>query len=125
MDTVIVVAICSLIVGYMIGRSVTNLLNTIAFRELLKDLGVSDGELDKLRKQLNDEPISDDPNDLEQVEVKLEQHHGVIYAYRVKDDQFLGQGADREELIEALKKNLTDVRLIIREDNGAKLIQNA
>jgi hypothetical protein len=41
------------------------------------------------------------------------------------DDQFLGQGKTREELIEHLKKNLSNVRVIVAEENGAKLIQNA
>jgi hypothetical protein len=57
------------------------------------------------------------------MEIKLEQHQGVIYAYRIDDGQFLGQGVDRDELIESLKKNLANVRLIIAEEHGAKLIR--
>jgi hypothetical protein len=128
MDTLILIMI-AVIFGYMVGRSVSNLINAMTFREILKDLGIKDADIEKLREKLDsDEPIKDSITgeiELTPLEIKLEQHQGVIYAYRVKDDQFLGQGKNRDELIESLKKNLTNVRVIVAEENGAKLIQNA
>jgi hypothetical protein len=98
------------------------------FQKILKELGVTDQQLKKLARDhgmgVEEAKPSIDEPELTSVEIKLEQHQGVIYAYRIDDDQFLGQGADRDELIESLKKNLTNVRLIIAEEHGAKLIKS-
>jgi hypothetical protein len=116
MDTIALV-IFGFIVGYLMGKAVANWTNTLAFREILKDLGIKDSDIQKLRE-------SPDNDDLDQLEVKIEQHQGQLYAFRLDNDQFLGQGASREELIESLKGKLNNVRVIVSEEHGAKLIQN-
>ncbi len=117
------------VIGYIVGKAVANWTNTVAFRELLKDLNISDAQLMKVKakidRDLQEATGAPEEVELTPVEIKIEQHQGQLYAFRLDNDQFLGQGKDREELIEHLKKNLTNVRLIIAEDNGAKLIQNA
>jgi hypothetical protein len=60
---------------------------------------------------------------LEPVEITLEQHQGVIYAYRKDTQQFLGQGTDRQGLIDSISKRMTDVRLIIDNADGADLLR--
>lgn len=117
MDTIALV-IFGFIVGYLMGKAVANWTNTLAFREILKDLGIKDSDIQKLRE----DPVEDD---LDQLEVKIEQHQGVLYAFRLDNDQFLGQGTSREELIESLKGKLNNVRVVVSEEHGAKLIQNA
>jgi hypothetical protein len=108
-----------LIVGYWLGKLITNALNTISFREILKDLGVTQQQMDQLRERaLNDSS----EQQLEEIEVKLEQHQGQIYAFRVDNDQFLGQGPDRESLLQRLTETMTDVRIIIAKEHGADLI---
>jgi hypothetical protein len=57
------------------------------------------------------------------LEVTIEQHQGVLYAYRKDTKQFLGQGTDREGLIDSISKRMTDVRLIIDQQDGADLLQ--
>jgi hypothetical protein len=47
----------------------------------------------------------------------------VIYAYRKDTKQFLGQGTDRQTLIDSIAKRMTDVRLIIDSADGADLLQ--
>jgi len=116
MDTIALV-IFGFIVGYLMGKAVANWTNTLAFREILKDLGIKDSDIQKLRES----PADDD---LDQLEVKIEQHQGQLYAFRLDNDQFLGQGSSREELIESLKGKLNNVRVIVSEEHGAKLIQN-
>jgi hypothetical protein len=53
----------------------------------------------------------------------LEQHQGVLYAYRKDNSQFLGQGTDQAGLIDSISKRMTDVRLIIDQQDGADLLQ--
>lgn len=115
------------IVAFWLGSKLSTIWNRIVFREVLKDLGVTDRQIQKLAQDRGldytdpEEDVSAEP-ELASMEVKLEQHHDMIYAFRLDNDQFLGQGKDREQLIESLKKNLRDVRLIIAEEHGARLI---
>jgi hypothetical protein len=110
--------ILALLIGIWIGRTVTNALNQMVFKQILEDLKVTDKELMELRDQ-------DDEEDDSIVEIKLEQHQGQIYAFRKDTDQFLGQGPDREQLIERLKTSFTGkITLIVREEDGADLIKS-
>ena len=116
-------------IGWWAGSAWTAMVLRSGFQKILKELGVTDQQMIKLARDngigVEDpkESSADEP-ELASVEIKLEQHLGVIYAYRLKDNQFLGQGADRDELIESLKKNLANVRLIIAEEHGARLIKS-
>lgn len=117
------------VIGYMVGKAVANWTSAMAFKEILNDLGISNAQLMKVKAKI-DQDLQDAtgaPGEVEltPVEIKIEQHQGQLYAFRKDNDQFLGQGKTREELIEHLKQNLTNVRLIIAEEDGAKLIQNA
>lgn len=111
-----------LVIGFWLGKIVTNAINTISFREILKDLNVTEQQLRDLRRDLDD-PDSESPA-AAVIEVKLEQHGDTIYAYRKDNDQFLGQGPDREALIERLRQNLTNARVVIAKEDGADLIRN-
>lgn len=115
--------------GCWIGSAVSRAWMALSFREILKDLGVTDQQLRRLAEK-NDIKLSPEkPRDsitgevtLTPIEIRIEEHNGCLYAYRLDNGLFLGQGPDREQLIDRLKDNLTNVRLIISEDNGAGLI---
>ena len=111
-------------VGWWAGSAWTAMVLRSGFQKILKELGVTNQQMIKLARDngLRVESSTVEP-ELTPMEIKLEQHQGVIYAYRIDDGQFLGQGVDRDELIESLKKNLANVRLIIAEEHGAKLIR--
>jgi hypothetical protein len=110
--------ILALLAGIWIGRTVTNALNQMVFKQILEELKVTDKDLIKLRDQDHEE---DDAI----VEIKLEQHQGQLYAFRKDNDQFLGQGSDREQLIERLKASFAgETTVIVREEDGADLIKS-
>lgn len=114
----------ALIAGIWIGKTVTNAMNQIAFGQILKDLGVTEQDLKRVKQQL-DQQLDPDKTTDEIIEIKLEQHQGQIYAFRKDTDQFLGQGPDREQLIERLQSQFsTRVTLIVREADGANLIKS-
>jgi hypothetical protein len=110
-----------LVIGYWLGKVITNALNTISFREILKDLNVGQDQLERLRADLDDD--EDAKPNLTELEVRIEETGGQLYAYRCDNDQFLGQGTDREALIKRLTENLTNVRVIISKEHGADLIR--
>jgi hypothetical protein len=107
---------------------VTTHLLALSFRQILNDLGVKNEQLHKLAQDIGVD-VQDvnenaaDGTQLTPVEITLEQHQGVIYAYRKDNQQFLGQGTDQAGLIDSISKRMTDVRLIIDQQDGADLLQ--
>jgi hypothetical protein len=110
--------IIALLVGIWIGRTVSNVINQWTFSKILEDLKVTDRQLMELRDQIDGEEVAI-------VEIKLEQHLGQLYAYRKDTEEFLGQGTDREQLIETLKTRFTGkTTVVVREQDGAELIKS-
>jgi len=114
--------------GWYLGSKITAYLLTQSFRQVLIDLGVKDQQLLKLAQDtVPDFPdvnaSTADGEGLTPLEITLEQHQGVIYAYRKDTQQFLGQGVDQQGLIDSISKRMTDVRLIIDQQDGADLLQ--
>ena len=112
--------------GWYIGSKVQFWLDQITFKHILEDLGVTNKQLTGLISQ-DDAPDVNanaaDGTQLTPVEITLEQHQGVIYAYRKDNQQFLGQGTDQQGLIDSISKRMTDVRLIIDQADGADLLR--
>jgi len=116
--------------GCWVGSAVSRSWMSLSFREILRDLGVTEQQLRDLAQKNDIRVPVENPRDsitgeitLTPMEIRIEEHNGCLYAYRLDNNLFLGQGTDRQQLIERLKDNLTNVRLIISEDNGAKLIK--
>ena len=112
--------------GWYIGSKVQFWLDQITFKHILEDLGVTNKQLTSLITQDLAPDVNQnaaDGNTLTPLEITLEQHQGVIYAYRKDTKQFLGQGTDQAGLIDSISKRMTDVRLIIDQQDGADLLQ--
>jgi hypothetical protein len=123
-----IIIVLAFAAGWYIGSTVTTYLLSLSFRQILNDLGVKNEQLRKLATDVGVElpavnQNTQDGDTLTPLEVTLEQHQGVIYAYRKDTKQFLGQGTDREGLIDSISKRMTDVRLIIDTADGADLLQ--
>jgi hypothetical protein len=116
--------------GCWIGSTVRGIWMALSFREILRDLGVTEQQLRTLAAK-NAIPIpTENPRDsitgevtVTPIEIRIEEHEGCLYAYRLDNNLFLGQGTDREQLISRLTENLTNVRLIIAQEDGAGLLQ--
>jgi hypothetical protein len=112
--------------GWYIGSKVQFWLDQITFKHILEDLGVTNKQLTGLITSDELPAVNQntaDGNTLTPLEITLEQHQGVIYAYRKDNQQFLGQGTDRQGLVDSISKRMTDVRLIIDQADGADLLQ--
>jgi hypothetical protein len=114
--------------GWYAGSWVTTHLLALSFRQILNDLGVKNSQLRQLAENVGVELPDVNQNtatgeELTPLEITLEQHQGVIYAYRKDNQQFLGQGTDQAGLIDSISKRMTDVRLIIDQQDGADLLQ--
>ena len=114
--------------GWYLGSQVTAYLLSLSFRQILNDLGVKNEQLLKLAQDIDPDfsavnASTDSGEGLTPLEVTIEQHQGVLYAYRKDNKQFLGQGTDREGLIDSISKRMDNVRLIIDNADGADLLR--
>ena len=127
METLILVVI-AFVFGWYAGSQITTYLLSLSFRQILNDLGVKDQQLLKLAQDIDPDfsavnASTDSGDSLTPLEITLEQHQGVLYAYRKDNQQFLGQGTDREGLIDSISKRMDNVRLIIDSADGADLLR--
>ena len=125
---ILIAVIIAFAFGWYAGSWVTTHLLALSFRQILTDLGVKNSQLRQLAENVGVELPDVNANTLDgdqlvPLEITLEQHQGVLYAYRKDNQQFLGQGTDREGLIDSISKRMTDVRLIIDQTDGADLLQ--
>ena len=122
------------ILGCVVGYRMSTRIHVQGFRHILNRLNVSNQDLIRaIRKDASPElmaqlelieqrGVEDTPPD-NVVEVKLEQHQGQIYAFRKDNDSFLGQGADRDSLIERLNQTMKPCRVLIAREDGADLLK--
>lgn len=119
--------ILTFIFAFWLGSALKEVFMRMIFRDLLKDLGVSEQQLRAHAKanniKLPDEDAADSEGDLPLVEIKIEKHNDQLYAFRMDNDQFLGQGGDRDALIKRLASQAQNVRYLVRKDQGADLIR--
>lgn len=112
-----------LVLGIAIGWRLSAIFARMTMFAILKDLGVTESQLKAQMRKYEGDADPEPQDELTTVEVKLEQHQGQIYAFRTDTDTFLGQGRDRDTLIEDLKGKMNNVRLVIVE--GKDLIKVA
>ena len=113
--------------GFWAGMTVANIWNRIIFKDILNDLGINNRQLVKLAQQggydLKVEPEEASVPTITSIDIKLEQHQGQIYAFRLDNDEFLAQGWNQEDLQAALTRRLNNARFVVSEDNGAALLK--
>ncbi len=110
--------------GWYIGGKITAALHLRLFKLILEDLKISNADLINVARRTGADFITPEQeamlkeaeeDGLERIEIKVEKHSETLYAFRKDNDKFLGQGSSREDLIAALEKNMTNVRLIVVE----------
>lgn len=115
-------------VGWALGSKVTRAILERVFSEILKDLNIGPDNLKPLAAKYNMkmtkiEKDEETNEDLEVVEVKIEEHQGSLYAFRKDNDKFLGQGHNREELIDRIAHEFSGtVKMVVSKEDGADLI---
>ena len=122
--------ILTLIFGLVIGYRVSAAIHTMGFKEILKALNVSEKDLRQALKKTapdywrekfdldNEQPVTERA----QVAVRIEQHHGQLYAFRKDTDQFLGQGSDPDQLIQRLNETMKPCTVNVSKEDGSDLI---
>jgi hypothetical protein len=119
MDYFIIAAI-----AFYLGFKLNEKIMWFTFGKMMKEAGISNKDLDKfvahwapsLKEELE---VTDKP----QVEIRLEEHNQTLYAYRKDNEEFLGQGANQEELFKRIADRFQDVKFVLKQGDGAELLQ--
>ena len=121
MEFDVVAFVIGSVIGFAVGWRICNRFHENMLSEILKSAGVTADQLEAaILKIQEDEPEDAMPS----VEVRIEQHDKTLFAYRVDTNQFLGQGVDRDELIDRIiELNKTSFKMIVSQENGADLLQ--
>jgi uncharacterized protein YneF (UPF0154 family) len=123
---IIVLAIMFVLMGVIIGSWISHLFHRAIMREFLKELGYDTPEkLKQLHDQVAQKLINDDSAAVggkPVIKVRLEQHQGIIFAYREDDSSFIGQGNTREDLVASIMHRIRGCTIEIV--NGELLREN-
>ncbi len=112
------------VLGWYIGGKLTAAVHVRLFKMILEDLNISNKDLVNMARKHGAEFITPEieaklkeaeEDGLERIEIKVEKHSEMLYAFRKDNDQFIGQGTSREDLIAAMGQKMKNVRLIIVE----------
>ena len=111
--------------AFYLGFKFNEKIMYLTFSKMLKDAGISNKELDKFinhwAPELGIESEAD--NDGDRIEIKVERHGEVLYAFRKDNNQFLAQGADIEALTKIVAERFSNVNFILRSGDGAELVK--
>jgi hypothetical protein len=104
-ETVLVVVVL-MTLGFVLGAWISSIFHRSIMREFLKELGYDTPEkLRELYDRLALKLTADNSAALDGkpvIKIRLEQHQGVLFAYREDDSTFLGQGNTREDLVASI-----------------------
>jgi hypothetical protein len=112
------------ILGVAVGGKLVSIWMRISFAELIKELDITPEQLRNVMIRNGIDPATITAETPKAVlEIRVEKHQGVLFAYRTDTEEFLGQGANQDDLVKSIASRMRDVRLVISENNGAELLQ--
>lgn len=116
------------IVGAYLGWRASEYLAQRVLADIFKEFNIDEAKLRAMAKKNGidlSQPEAPTEELITEVEVKVEQHHGVLYAFRKSDDKFMGQGANRDELVQRIAEDVRGtLNMIVHEEDGAALIKS-
>ena len=124
-ETVIVVFVL-MTLGFIVGAWISSIFYRSVIREFLKELGYDTPEkLRELHDRIADRLTADNSAALDGkpvIKIRLEQHQGILFAYREDDQTFIGQGNTREDLLASIMHRIRGCTVEIV--NGELLREN-
>ena len=103
--------------GFIAGFVVAWRLAKQFYRHILKDIiresGFTNEELQKIEARMKKIVAAEDQAAPPKVDIKLEQHDNIFYAYRQDTDEFLAQAEDYATMIALIHKRLGNVTALV------------
>jgi len=125
MDFDLMAFVLGCILGGIVGYRVSDYLHQSVIADLLRRAGITPDRLLTIMKDLQKEINQEEgrTEEFPKLEIKVEQHGELMFAYRKDTGLFLAQGKTRDELIAMITDKVSNVTLVIAEADGAKLIK--
>jgi len=124
-ETVLIVVVL-MTLGCILGAWISSIFYRSVIREFLKELGYDTPEkLRELHDRIADRLTADNSAAVSGkpvIKIRLEQHQGIIFAYREDDQTFVGQGNTREDLLASIMHRIRGCTVEIV--NGELLREN-
>jgi len=113
------------ILGGIVGYKVADALHKALIPDIFRRAGVTPEKLEAVMKDLQKEIDTEEgkTDEFPKLEIKVEQHGDLMFAYRKDSGLFLAQGKTRDELIAMISEKVANVTLVIAEADGAMLIK--
>jgi hypothetical protein len=117
------------LVAFYLGWRAADIVLTASFSKILEELKVSESDLKKTAERLGVEAgvIAEyKEDDANAVDIKIEQHQGRYYAYRVDGDEFVAQGDTPENLLSQILERLpAGSRVTVDRSRGGDIMDLA
>ena len=125
MDFDLLAFVLGCILGGIVGYKAADHLHKALIPDIFRRAGVTPEKLEAVMKDLQREIDTEEGKTVEfpNLEIKVEQHGGRMFAYRKDSGLFLAQGKTRDELIAMISEKVSNVTLVITEADGAALIK--
>ena len=125
MDFDLMAFVLGCILGGIVGYRVSDYLHQSVIADLLRRAGITPDRLMGIMKDLRKEIDTEEgvTEEFPKLEIKVEQHGELMFAYRKDSGLFLAQGKTRDELIAMITDKVSNVTLVIAEADGAALIK--
>jgi hypothetical protein len=114
------------ILGGIVSWRACDLFHTSLTKDLLKAVGVGESQLKRAIETLQADVSATDESALPGVEVRVEQVGDQLYVYRLDTEEFLCQGATRDDIVNCLATRFhRDFKIIVSEEHGAKYLKES
>lgn len=119
-----VLFIVGFVCGWYVSSKVTAAFYLGMFKMILTDLKITNKDLVAMARKHGADFITEEQeatlkaaeeSDLERIEIKVEKHGDMLYAFRVDNDKFLGQGTDPKALITEMSHHIKNVHCTVVE----------
>jgi len=123
METIII-----MVIAFIVGWKLNELLMAVSFKKILEELKVTDNDL-KTLAQKNGIEIPENAAEKSQgseIHIRIEKINGSLLAYEVAKDSFVAQGDDPEMLLSRIIERFpAGTRITVLKEHGGDIIEQA
>ena len=100
-------------IGGVLGVRLAIAFHKHVILKVLEDAGFTNEEIKAMTKRLEGNIKASSTSELPKVDIDLEVHDNIFYAYRQDTGEFLAQASDYQEMIALIYKRLGNVTVLV------------
>lgn len=110
------------VLGAVAGYRVADHIHKSIIPDLFRRAGITPEKLEKIMDDLRQEIATGEDKESVEIMIKVEQHGSQLYVFRKDNDEFLGQGKNKDEILAILRSKFKDVKFAVTKEDGADLL---